>query len=67
MMKRLVGKYDFEEPYNLEAAKMINLVLGGMPLFVVGGLRKVEQMNMKFRKLPRSCAYCEHYSFMRTS
>jgi hypothetical protein len=28
MMKRMVGKYDFDEPYNLAAAKMIKPVLG---------------------------------------
>jgi 2,4-dienoyl-CoA reductase-like NADH-dependent reductase (Old Yellow Enzyme family) len=45
MMNRMVGKYYFDEPYNLEAAKMIKPVLGEIPLLVVGGLRKVAQMK----------------------
>jgi 2,4-dienoyl-CoA reductase-like NADH-dependent reductase (Old Yellow Enzyme family) len=45
MLKRMVGKYNLDEPYNLEAAKMIKPVLGDTPLFVVGGLRKVAQMK----------------------
>lgn len=45
MMKNLVGKYDLQEGYNLEAARMIRPVLGKVPLFVVGGLRSVAQME----------------------
>ena len=50
MMKSMVGKYDLEEGYNLEAAKMIKPVLGDIPLFVVGGLRKVAQMKEALEK-----------------
>jgi 2,4-dienoyl-CoA reductase-like NADH-dependent reductase (Old Yellow Enzyme family) len=45
VLKRLVGKYDLQEGYNLEAAKMIKPVAGNVPLFVVGGLRRVSQME----------------------
>ena len=55
MLKRMVGKYDFDEPYNLEAAKMIKPVLGKTPLFVVGGLRKVAQMKEILEKQYADC------------
>ena len=45
VMKRMVGKYDLEEGYNLEAAKLIKPVMGKIPLFLVGGLRKVKHMT----------------------
>lgn len=55
MMKRMLGKYDFDEPYNLEAAKLIKPVLGKTPLFVVGGLRKVAQMQEILEKQYADC------------
>ena len=55
MMKSMVGKYDFEEGYNLEAAKMIKPVLGKIPLFVVGGLRKVAEMREALEKQYADC------------
>ncbi|MCD6581591.1 MAG: NADH:flavin oxidoreductase [Desulfuromusa sp.] len=45
IMRRLEGKYTFEEPYNLEVAKLIKPFLGETPLFLVGGVRKVEEME----------------------
>lgn len=45
MLKGMAGKYDLEEGYNLEAAKMIKPVIGDMPLFLVGGLRTVACME----------------------
>jgi len=45
MLNRLVGKYDLQEGYNLEAAKMIKPVIGNVPLFLVGGLRRISQME----------------------
>jgi 2,4-dienoyl-CoA reductase-like NADH-dependent reductase (Old Yellow Enzyme family) len=45
IMKNMAGKYDLVEGYNVEAAKMIKPVLGNVPLFVVGGLRKVAHMT----------------------
>ena len=41
----MAGKYDLQEGYNLEAAKMIKPVMGKVPLFLVGGLRRVSQME----------------------
>ncbi|MFX1314642.1 MAG: NADH:flavin oxidoreductase [Promethearchaeota archaeon] len=35
----MVGKYDLEEGYNLEAAKIIKPKIGDVPLIIVGGLR----------------------------
>lgn len=45
VMKRLVGKYDLEEAYHLEAAKIIKPALGEIPLILVGGMRKVDRME----------------------
>jgi len=55
IIKSMVGKYDLEEGYNLEAAKMIKPVLGKIPLFVVGGLRKVAQMEEVLEKRYADC------------
>lgn len=55
MMKSMVGKFDLEEGYNLEAAKMIKPVLGKIPLFVVGGFRKVAQMEETLEKQYADC------------
>jgi 2,4-dienoyl-CoA reductase-like NADH-dependent reductase (Old Yellow Enzyme family) len=51
----MVGKYSLEEGYNLEAAKMIKPVLGKTPLFIVGGLRSVQQMNEVIDKKYADC------------
>ncbi len=45
MIGKLEGKYDLEEGYNLEAAKMIRPVLGDTPLVLVGGMRTVSHME----------------------
>jgi 2,4-dienoyl-CoA reductase-like NADH-dependent reductase (Old Yellow Enzyme family) len=45
MLKSMAGKYGFEEAYNIQAAKMIKPVLGNIPLFVVGGFRRVAEMT----------------------
>jgi 2,4-dienoyl-CoA reductase-like NADH-dependent reductase (Old Yellow Enzyme family) len=45
MIRKLEGKYDLEEGYNLEAAKMIKPVLGETPMFLVGGMRTVAHME----------------------
>lgn len=45
MISKLEGKYNLEEAYNLEAAKMTKQVLGETPLFLVGGMRTVAQME----------------------
>ena len=45
MLKKMGGKFDLEEGYNVEAAKLIKPVLGEKSLFVVGGLRRVKHME----------------------
>jgi 2,4-dienoyl-CoA reductase-like NADH-dependent reductase (Old Yellow Enzyme family) len=55
MMKSMVGKYGFEEGYNLDAAKIIKPVLGKIPLFVVGGFRKVAEMRNALERRYADC------------
>jgi 2,4-dienoyl-CoA reductase-like NADH-dependent reductase (Old Yellow Enzyme family) len=55
VLKSMVGKYNLEEGYNLEAAKMIKPVLKDTPLFIVGGLRKVSQMEEALEKQYADC------------
>ena len=45
MLKNMESRFDLEEGYNLEAAKLIKPVIGDIPLLVVGGLRKVDHME----------------------
>jgi len=45
MLKSDAGKYDLEEGYNLEPAKRIRPAAGDVPLFLVGGMRRVSQME----------------------
>ena len=45
MLKNMEGKFDLEEGYNLEAAKLIKPFIGEIPLLVVGGLRRVDHME----------------------
>jgi len=45
MLNKLTGKYDLEQGYNLEAAKLIRPALGGVPLLLVGGLRNLRHME----------------------
>lgn len=45
IMQRMVGKYDLREGWNLKAVKMIKPVMGKIPLFLVGGMRRVEHME----------------------
>ncbi|MFX1572773.1 MAG: NADH:flavin oxidoreductase [Promethearchaeota archaeon] len=41
----MVGKFNFEEGYNLEAAKLIKPIIGDIPLILVGGLRNKSFME----------------------
>jgi 2,4-dienoyl-CoA reductase-like NADH-dependent reductase (Old Yellow Enzyme family) len=50
MLSRLVGKYDLEEGYHLQAAKTIKPVLGEIPLILVGGMRRVDHMEEILQK-----------------
>jgi len=45
MLRRLVGKYDFEEPWNLADAKIMKEAIGDIPLLLGGGLRKLATMQ----------------------
>jgi len=45
MLKSMGGKFDFEEMWNLKHARTIKPVLGNTKMFVVGGNRRVEQME----------------------
>ena len=45
MIGKLEGKYDLEEGYNLEGAKLIKPNLGDTPLILVGGMRTVSHME----------------------
>ncbi len=45
MIGKLEGKYDLEEGYNLEAAKLMRQVSGDTPLFLVGGMRSISHME----------------------
>ena len=49
VMNRMVGKYDLEEGYNLKAATMIKPTIGGIALFLVGGLRRISHMEEMVR------------------
>ena len=43
--KRMEGKFDFEEGYNLEDAKAIKPAIGDVPFILVGGLRRFSHME----------------------
>lgn len=45
VLNRMVGKYDLQGAYNLEAAKMIKPAVGQVPVFLVGGLRRASDME----------------------
>lgn len=45
MLRPMVGKYDLREGWNLEAVKMIKPVMEGIPIFLVGGMRRVDHME----------------------
>ena len=45
MLKKLKGRYDFEEAYHLTVAKQIKAVVGNVPVFLVGGMRRLDLME----------------------
>jgi 2,4-dienoyl-CoA reductase-like NADH-dependent reductase (Old Yellow Enzyme family) len=45
VLGRLVGQYDLQGPYNLEAARVIRPACGEARLLLVGGLRTVSEME----------------------
>lgn len=45
MLRPMVGKYNLREGWNLEAVKRIKPVMDGIPLFLVGGMRRADHME----------------------
>lgn len=45
IMKTMEGKYDYKGPWNLDAARSVRTVTGALPLFLVGGLRTLAEME----------------------
>lgn len=45
MTKRLEGRYDLEEGYNIAGARVIKPAIGSTPLIVVGGMRSMPFME----------------------
>ena len=45
VLKKMEGKFELEEGYNLEAAKLIKPVMGDIALFAVGGMRSADHME----------------------
>jgi 2,4-dienoyl-CoA reductase-like NADH-dependent reductase (Old Yellow Enzyme family) len=45
VLGRMVGKYDLQEGYNLEAAQMVKPAVGKVPVLLVGGLRRASHMD----------------------
>ena len=44
-LKKLVGRHDLEEGYHLNVAKTIKSVIGSVPVFLVGGMRRLDHME----------------------
>jgi len=44
-LKKLVGRHDLEEGYHLNVAKTIKSVVGSVPVFLVGGMRRLDHME----------------------
>ncbi|MBN2025647.1 MAG: NADH:flavin oxidoreductase [Actinobacteria bacterium] len=45
LLKGMQGKFDLEEAYNLAAAKVVKPALEGVPLILVGGMRRASHME----------------------
>ncbi|MBN1802481.1 MAG: NADH:flavin oxidoreductase [Candidatus Lokiarchaeota archaeon] len=60
---KMVGKFDFEEAYNLEGAKVVADSVKNIPIILVGGLRKqatmkqIVQQNERIRFVSQSRPY----------
>jgi 2,4-dienoyl-CoA reductase-like NADH-dependent reductase (Old Yellow Enzyme family) len=44
-LRQMAGKFDLEEGYNVPASRLIKPEAGGVPVMVVGGLRRVAHME----------------------
>lgn len=45
VFKRMAGKFDFEEGYNLADARIVKSAIGEIPFILVGGLRRLSHME----------------------
>jgi 2,4-dienoyl-CoA reductase-like NADH-dependent reductase (Old Yellow Enzyme family) len=45
VLRRMVGKFDLEEGYNVPASQLIKPAVGNLPVMVVGGLRRLAHME----------------------
>lgn len=54
-LKRMKGRYDLREGYNLEAARLIKPTIGDIPLVLVGGLRRVPHMEAILEERSADC------------
>lgn len=43
--RSMAGKYDFQGPYNLADARLIKRAIGKVPFILVGGLRRLSEME----------------------
>ena len=50
VLKKMEGKFDLEEGYNVNAARKIKAEIADIPIFTVGGIRRVSQMEEIIRK-----------------
>jgi 2,4-dienoyl-CoA reductase-like NADH-dependent reductase (Old Yellow Enzyme family) len=50
MLKKMEGKFNLEEGYNIEAAKLIKPAIGKIQLMVVGGMRRIDHMEEVIEK-----------------
>lgn len=50
VLKRLQGKFDLEEGYNVEAARTIKPAVGEVPVITVGGFRNLNHMEETLEK-----------------
>jgi 2,4-dienoyl-CoA reductase-like NADH-dependent reductase (Old Yellow Enzyme family) len=50
-LRQAAGKYDLEEGYNVESARVVRPAAGPVPLLVVGGLRHVSHMEAILSKV----------------
>jgi len=50
VFQEMVGQYNLEEAYNLQAAKVIKPVIGNIPLILVGGIRSKASMEIIIEK-----------------
>ncbi len=60
ILKSMKGKFDLEEGYNLGSAIAIKPEIGNVPLFLVGGIRRISQMEDVLKR-----GYADYISMSR--